>query len=270
MEQISEADKQVAAIILVIGLCFVFIKVAYEYFLGERFTLFNLLHPVKKITGKERQFIANNVRPFHDLHPEQKRVFLKRFAWFKSKKPFVFYGAIANEEEIKAYVSASAVLMTLGMVNFRFEKSISRIIVYPSSYHSKIKNNHHIGEYNPRLKILVFSAEGLQKGFQIPNDGINLGIHEVAHALTFEMLKKSSYEAKRFRMGLKKLNAVYDSPGFKEELEQSNYLRAYAATSFFEFFAILSENFFESPERLKSHFPKSYFYLSRMLNLLNN
>ncbi|GMN10897.1 hypothetical protein MTsPCn9_27910 [Croceitalea sp. MTPC9] len=192
MENLTELEKQIAAIVLVVGLAFVFIKALYERFAHERFTLFNLFHPVKSINAKERHFISSFLVPYQTFTTAEKKRFLKRFAWFKSKKPFVFYGEVANKEEIKAYVSASAILMTLGLKNFRFENSISRIIIYPSQYYSNIGKRHHIGEYNPRMKILVFSAEDLRKGFKIPNDNKNLGLHEVAHALLFENRGKST------------------------------------------------------------------------------
>lgn len=266
MEDLTEAQKQIAAIILVVGLLFVFAKALYEHFAQERFTFFNLFHPIKSINAKERHFISSFLVPFQSFSPAQKKLFLKRFTWFKSKKSFVFYGEIENKEEIKAYVSASAILMTMGLKNFRFENSISRIIIYPSQYYSNIGKQQHIGEYNPRMKILVFSAEDLKHGFKIPNDNKNLGLHEVAHALLFENRRKSTWEARKFKVGLAKLGTVFNSNGFKQKMSSSVYLRDYAQTNFIEFFAVLVESFFESPKDLEKEFPELYFYLKKMLN----
>lgn len=266
MEDLTETQKQVAAIILVFGLFLVFIKAIYEHVTHERFTFFNLFHPIKDISAKERHFIASFLVPFQTFNAVQRRRFLKRFAWFKSKKPFVFYGEIENKEEIKAYVAASAILTTLGLKSFQFQNSISRIIVYPSRYYSNRSKRHHLGEYNPRLKTLVFSAEDLKQGFKIPNDNLNLGIHEVAHALLFEKWQKSSWEAKRFRVGLTKLRTVFNTPDFEQRISSSNCLREYAKKDFMEFFAVLLESFFENPEDLRKEFPELYFYLNKMLN----
>ncbi|NDV43657.1 zinc-dependent peptidase [Flagellimonas sediminis] len=266
MQQISEADKQLAAIILMCGLFFFLAKAIYENVAKERLTLFNLLHPVKKITVKERQFISQFLQPFHILNPEQRRTFLERFAWFKSKKPFIFYGNIENKEEIKAYVTASAVLLTMGMNNYRFEKSIVRVIIYPSKYYSKISRRHHIGEYNPRLRTLVFSAEGLKDGFGIPNDNVNLGIHEVAHALMIETLRKPTFEAKSFQVGLVKIKKLYETDAFSELLSQTTYFREYGKINFVEFFAVITENFVETPQVFKQDFPDLYEIVRRMYN----
>jgi Mlc titration factor MtfA (ptsG expression regulator) len=256
----------VVFISLFVGLILVFLKIVYEYFTQERFTFFNLFHPVQSISAEERHFIASFLVPFQTFNSEQKRRFLKRFAWFNSKKQFVFYGDIQNREEIKAYVSASAILLTLGMRNFRFENSISRIIIYPSNYYSNINKRHHIGEYNPRLKTLVFSAEDLKHGFKIPNDNRNLGLHEVAHALLFEKRKKFTWEARKFKVGLTKLRGIFSSTDFHNRVDNSNALRDYAKTNFMEFFSVLVESFFENPIRLKRDFPELYFYLKRILN----
>ncbi|MEO9511932.1 MAG: zinc-dependent peptidase [Flavobacteriaceae bacterium] len=264
---LSETERQIAALVLAVGLLYVFARVGYVYFFGERFTWYNIFHPVKRITAKERQFINEFLMPFREFNTEQKRTFLKRFAWFKSKKAFVFYGDITNAEEIKAYVSASAILLTMGMRDFRFERSISRIIVYPNTYYSRIGKNHHIGEFNPNLKILVFSAEDLEKGFQIPNDNRNLGIHEVAHSLMFETRNKSTWEARRFKVGLAQIKKMYNRPDFLKNLEKSTYFRSYAKTNFYEFFAVIMENFIESPTEFSRKFPDLYNLLRRMLNL---
>nr|WP_299385797.1 zinc-dependent peptidase [Allomuricauda sp.] len=266
MEQLTETQKQILAVFLAVGLLYVFVKIAYEHFVKERFTVFNVLHPVRRISSTDRIFIASFLLPYENFSVDQRRVFLRRFAWFKSKKPFVFYGDIQNRDHIKSYVAASAILLTMGMGNFRFERSISRIIIYPNKYYSKIARNHHVGEYNPNLKILVFSAEDLEKGFTIPNDNVNLGIHEVAHALMFEAGKSSTWDAKRFRVGLIKLRKMFDEPEFQDRLSHSDYFREYAKTNFVEFFAVMAENYVESPQIFKKTFPGLFDTVRRMLN----
>lgn len=266
MEQLTEAQKQVLAVFLAVGLLYVFARIAYEYFAKERFTWFNVLHPVRQISASERNFISSFLLPYEQFNANQRKTFLKRFAWFKSKKPFVFYGNKEHREQIKSYVAASAILLTMGMRSFRFEKSISRIIIYPNKYYSKISRNHHIGEYNPNLRILVFSAEDLEKGFKIPNDNRNLGIHEVAHALMFEAGKATTWEARRFKVGLIRLRKLFDKPEFQERLLHSDYFRDYGKTNFAEFFAVMIENFVESPQAFRSNFPALYETVQRMLN----
>ncbi|MEX0363182.1 MAG: zinc-dependent peptidase [Allomuricauda sp.] len=264
---LTPTQKEIAALVLAVGLLYVFARVGYQQFFGERFTFYNVFHPVRRITARERNFISSFLLPYRQYNDKERKTFLKRFAWFKSKKPFVFYGDIENKEEIKAYVSASAILLTMGMNDFRFERSISRIIIYPDKYYSRIGKSHHIGEYNPNLRILVFSAEDLAKGFRIPNDNRNLGIHEVAHALMFETRKKASWEARRFKVGLVQIKNIFESREFQDTLSNTDYFRDYGMTNFYEFFAVMAENFVESPKQFKSEFAELYDTVKRMFNM---
>lgn len=265
--QLTENETTIAKLFLALGLLFIIAKGLYEYFFEERFNFYHLFHPVRSITVKERHFINQFIEPYQSFDNDKRRRFLKRFAWFKSKKNFVFYGTIENREEIKAYVASSAILVTMRLNDFRFQKAINRIVVYPSTYYSRIAKRHHIGEYNPSLKTLVFSAEDLKEGFRIPNDAINLGIHEIAHALMVEMHKKATWEARRFNLGLKQIRLRFNSPVFQEELSKSTLFRAYAQTNFIEFFAVLTEVFYEKNSNLKVSHPVLHDSLSSMLNV---
>ncbi len=267
MAGLSEADKDIAALILVVGLLFVLVKVLYERLMHERFTLYNLLHPVAKITAVERHFISGFLEPFNKFDSQQKRLFLKRFAWFKSKKRFVFYGDVPNQEELMAYIAASAVLLTMGMKRYQYYRSVSRIIVYPSKYYSRIHQRHHLGEYNPRLKTLVFSADTLKEGFRIPNDRINLGIHEFSHALCYEMKQNGNWRTKRFLFGLKKLKDFLADTAQVERLSREAFFRNYGYENVYEFFAILTECFVESPKEFQTNYPNLYKTLQIMYNM---
>jgi len=92
MEVFSNAAKILTAIALLlafVALLFAAAKFFYEHLKDERLTFFNLFHPVKPITAKERYFIASFLVPYQNFNAAQKKRFLKRFAWFKSKKDFV-------------------------------------------------------------------------------------------------------------------------------------------------------------------------------------
>ena len=266
MGNLTELQQQIIGTFLVLGLIWAFAKIFYERVTRERFTLSNIVRPVKRITATERHFIAEFLIPYQHFSADQKRAFLKRFAWFKSKKPFVFYGDIKNEEEIKAYTTASAIVLTMGMRNFRYQRSVSRIVVYPSAYYSKIAKEHHVGEYNPRLKTLVFSAERLKDGFKIPNDNLNLGIHELAHALCVETGRKRSWEARRFQYGLRKLAVAIKNATFMERLKMDGFFREYGQKNVFEFFAVVTETFLESPVEFMKNYPELYQTLRIMYN----
>lgn len=221
---------------------------------------------LKPLTAMEKSFLLDYFPIYGKLPNTVKQKCEKRIVWFRSRKKFVFYGEIKKKDELKLLLSASAVLMMLGLKDYQMLRSLLRIIVYPSKYYSKINNRHHLGEYNPGLKSVILSADKIWEGFDIPDDNINLAMHEFAHALSFEMSKKGSWEARRFRVGLKKIKSLFSQEDFIVKLASSQYFREYGMTNLQEFFSVAVENYVETPKLFLNDFPELYGILQGMLN----
>ena len=156
---------------------------------------------------------------------------------------------------------ASQLVMNLPPESLTFWE---RIIVYPDDYESQITHRMHKGEANPGLRTLVFSWRGIMQGLDRPDDGLNLLLHEFAHALWLEhKLRNESYavldehlvnEFERLaHLEMKHLHA-----------NESHFFRKYAFANIEEFFAVAVENFFERPGQFKMQLPHFYDVLSRM------
>ena len=221
---------------------------------------------LKPLTPEEQKLIANNIPIYGRLPKKYKQKCNDRIIWFRSKKKFVFYGEIEKKEGLTLILSASAVLMTLGLRNYKMLRSVLRVVVYPTTYYSNLKRRHHLGEYNPNFKTLVLSADKIWEGFDIPNDNRNLAVHEFAHALSFEMLKKGSWEAKRFRVGIRKIEKLFQREDFRMKLVSTKYFREYGLTNLQEFFSVAVENYFETPSVFHYDFPELFDIIQRMLN----
>lgn len=221
---------------------------------------------LKPLSTSERLLLTENFPIYGKLAQELRAKCEQRIVWFRSRKKFVFYGNVTDKEELRLILSAAAVLMTLGLKDYKMTRSLLRILVYPSQYYSRIKRRHHLGEYSPHFKTVIFSAEKIREGFAIPDDNINLAIHEFAHALSFEMIKKSSWEARKFRVGLKKIKELFLDASFVEQLSSSQYFREYGMTNLQEFFSVTVENFVETPTIFSKDFPQLYDIIQRMLN----
>ncbi|WP_414002829.1 zinc-dependent peptidase [Maribacter sp. 2304DJ31-5] len=260
----TETHKEIAVIILCAGLLLVFLRVALRYFYKGNITLFDIFIKVKPLTNKEKTLLTTFLLPFNNFPPKQKDRFVKRLQWLRSKKRFVCYGELDNKEEIKLFICAAIALLTLGMKKFQLSRSVARIIVYPSKYYSKIKRRHHLGEYNPAYKSLVFSADTLEEGFHIPNDNRNLALHEIAHALCFETKGVNSWEARKFQFGLRKLTEILSSEEFRGQLAEEGYFREYGLENSYEFFAILTESFIESPNEFKGKYEQLFKIVQTM------
>ena len=89
-----------------------------------------------------------------------------------------------------AMIASSAIQLTFGLPKINL-KHFERILIYPDEYYSTINKQYHKGEVNPRLKAIVVSWKAFVAGYADPHDGINLGLHEMAHALKLENIIKN-------------------------------------------------------------------------------
>lgn len=220
---------------------------------------------LKALTVREEGFISYHLPFYRKLSLHQRNKFKKRVIRFKSKKEIVFNGNVEKEGEIVLLLSATAVMLTFGHRDYLMD-SVRRIIVYPSQYYSIFTKKDHYGEYNPRLRTLVFAADQLRAGFKLPNDNINLGAHEFAHALIFNMMERNSIQSSVFKKGLKKIKQLLENPDFVKKMDDRAYFRSYGKTNVHEFFAVAVENYVETPSVFKKEFPALYLDIKRMLN----
>ena len=221
---------------------------------------------LKPLSSVEKSLLVQNFPVYGVLPAKLNEKCNQRIVWFRSRKKFVFYGEVMQKDELKLLLSASLILMTLGLKDYKMMRSLLRIVVYPSKYYSRINRRHHLGEYNPRFKTVIFSADTIWEGFRIADDNVNLAMHEFAHALTFEMTGKSSWEARKFKVGLKKIKALFLQEGYAQRLADSHYFREYGLTNLQEFFSVAVENYAETPEVFYTDFPELYAIIQKMLN----
>jgi len=213
---------------------------------------------IKPLSPSEKKFLAFYFPIYPTLSESLRAKCEKRIIWFRSRKKFVFYGRTPKQTELKLLLSASVALMTLGLDSYRMTRSLLRIVIYPSKYYSRVSRRHHLGEYNPRFKTAIFSADDIWEGFRIADDNKNLAMHEFAHALSFEMVRKNTWEAKKFRVGLKKIKELFLREGYAQKLVDSAYFRAYGMTNLQEFFSVAVENYVETPEVFANELPELY------------
>ncbi len=163
---------------------------------------------------------------------------------------------------MKAIISCAAaqLLLFLPSKGLSFYK---RIIVYPDYYNSRITHRRHKGEVNPGLRTIVFSWRGIAEGLKLESDGINLLLHEFAHALWLEHKLVDHYEI---------LNTEYVAQFEKYAAtemanlaaNEQHFFRRYAFDNMEEFFAVAVENFFERPALFQQAQPELYLILVRL------
>lgn len=218
--------------------------------------------PPRKIKPRYKLYLAE-IPLYRHLNPKGKQRFEKRVQYFINQKQFIprSKGLVIDDRK-KALIAGTAVELTFGFARFNFDH-FQRILIYRDNYYSKISQQYHQGEVNIR-GLIVLSWTNFEKGNADREDGINLGVHEIAHALKLEnkiinrdhsFIQPKDY--KDFQMAYKSFIEGYGNA--------HGFLRDYAKTNIHEFFAVCCENFIERPKEFQSKVPALYRLMVRIL-----
>lgn len=258
----------VIVFLLFLGLIFRGVFKSLEYFFGLIFDrpLFVHFCPFPKKISDEALHFLNTQFPFYNRLSDKKKMYFEhRLAVFLDNYEFVSRGNFVITEEVQVHVGATITMLSFGMRKYLCDV-FDKIIIYPSVYYSNLSKQYHKGEFNPNARAVVFSWEDFQKGFDITNDNLNLGIHEFAHVLHHQGLRSNDISALLFARMYTEINEEVSIPDVREQLIASEYFRIYAFTNQFEFLAVILENFFETPMEFEKQFPNLYNKVSLMLN----
>lgn len=219
----------------------------------------------KKLSIQQLYILSNEFEFYKKLSPRFKLYFEHRVATFIEIYPFYGKENLVVTDQMRVLIASTAVMLTFGMRNFLFTL-IKKVIIYPNVYYSKINDNYHKGEFNPRMKAIVFSWKHFMEGYEISNDNLNLGLHEFSHVLDFQGKLNSDTSATIFAVTHAEIMEQIKRPSNYKRLLESNYFRIYAYTNDFEFIAVILEHFFETPSQFKREFPELYEKVRMMIN----
>lgn len=195
---------------------------------------------------------------------------------FLNEKTFEGCAGLELTDEIRVTIAAQACILLLGVDDLSsFYEGLRSVLVYPESYVAKVKNTHNSffveegfeqrhGEAWSRGHV-VLAWDEVKKGASDIRDGQNLVFHEFAHQLDYdygatdqiESEDQSSYLSWAWVVGNEYNNLL-------EALKrnQQTLIDEYGATNLAEFFAVVTESFFEKPRALQKKHPELYQQLS--------
>ncbi|MBK8884473.1 MAG: zinc-dependent peptidase [Bacteroidales bacterium] len=141
-------------------------------------------------------------------------------------------------------------------------------MIYPDNYYSTITHKYHKGEVN-RRGLIVLSWKSFKKGFSNQTDGLNLGLHEMAHALRLiNIVENEEYDFyDRGIMNEFDAEAKYEINKLIHSPQEKSIFRKYGTTNMDEFFSVAIECFFERPYEFKQYNQKLYILLSKILKV---
>ena len=233
-------------------LLILFFVAAFFYFTRESKSK-RIIRPTQYSDAQTHAALLKYFHYYKDLDTQNRLKFLSRVKTFVQMKEFIPRQTEPNDT-INLLISATAIQLTFGLDDFSLHR-FDKILIYPDTYYSEIRNTHHKGEINVPHRLIVLAAKHFLSGVSDPNDGINLGLHEMAHALnvhTFEtrdrnLIQRFEYWSDEARLEMDKIKK-----------NQQHFLRQYATTNIEEMFAVCTENFFERPEQFATKLPQLY------------
>lgn len=201
---------------------------------------------------------------FQNLSEDNKKIFLRRLNLFIKSHKFVPCEMPEVTTEMKVLISATAIQLTMGMPDFLALK-IKGFKVYPKEYYSRFLESHLKGHFLSS-GVIYLAYNHFTKGLDDQDDGLNLGLHEMAHALHHNYQQLHNYTIP-FESIVQYWFKQASEDGHVEKPGNGNsFFRQYSATNVNEFFAVCVENFFERPEEFNKRLPQVYKHLCFMLN----
>lgn len=204
---------------------------------------------------------------YKKLTPEERKRFAWRVYYFLNTTTIEFRhfspAQLVNYNQVRYLIASVATQMSLFLSEDCFD-AFHKIIIYPDKYYSPITKQYHKGETNPAAGYIILSWTNFKSGFDNSTDGINLLMHEFAHAL---WLENKLYDYEIFDADALRLYEIASKEIMREVTDDENhFLRKYAFTNREEFFAVSVENFFERPDKFKAALPELYSILANLLN----
>lgn len=196
------------------------------------------------------------------LGPERRE--FKRKVWeFIRENEFVGREGVRVRLPLKCIIASHAVQLSFRLSEYAYSY-YERIIIYRDYYKSRLTNRYHKGEVNPGLRLIVFSMKGISESLNRPDDGLNVMLHEFAHALWLEHLlmhkEYNVFDPNLFVSFQDLIRAEMQ----RYTQDETHFFRKYAFQNTAEFFAVAVENFFERPQAFNSALPGLFAALARL------
>jgi len=202
--------------------------------------------------------------------------------------PFVGCGGLGVSDEMRVLIAAQAALLLLER-GFGFS-ALREVLLYPSHFVVDRPEPGAGGVMHESRRVLageswqrgqvVLAWDAVLAGAADPHDGANVVIHEFAHQLDQETgrangapflggggARGAHVRRRRQQRWAQVMNTEYQALQRRLALGESGLIDPYAATDPAEFFAVVSETFFERPDALAQQHPALFEEMQRCYRL---
>ncbi|HZV12599.1 MAG TPA: M90 family metallopeptidase [Candidatus Kapabacteria bacterium] len=222
-----------------------------------------------KLPDNARNLLNANVAFYRELDKNGKAAFEERVRDFLARVTITGVG-VEVEDLDRLLVASGAIIPIFAFPDWRY-RNISEVLLYDGTFNREFKTDSNDRDITGMVgdgamhREMILSKPALRASFQNSSDGQNVAIHEFAHLIDKadgatdgvpEYLLTRPYVLPWIKIMHQTMQEIIES--------EKTDINPYAAASDSEFFAVVSEYFFEKPHELQAHHPELYAMLERM------
>lgn len=219
------------------------------------------------------RYIRRNMAHYAQLSADEQQQLRDLTQVFVEEKTWRGCGGLELIDEIRVTIAAQACLLVLNL-DHELYSNVDSILVYPSTVvPTRVDDPYFalptpaggvmpvLGEAHQRGPVIL-TWDSVKRGGRHPERGHNVVYHEFAHKL--DMLDGAAdgvpplTDDAHYEAWVAVCTEVYQNLHRRLDAGEPCMLDAYAATNVAEFFAVVTENFFDEPLELQEAHPELY------------
>jgi len=215
-----------------------------------------------------RELLTDYVKFYRQLDEEGKEKFEKRVDHFLSAVKITGVNAIAEDID-RLLIAAGAIIPVYNISDWQYI-NLHEVLLYPGAFNADFDQGGSDRDIAGMVgsgalqHVMVITKWQLRQGFINSNDAHNTAIHEFIHLIdkmdgTMDGIPEIILERKYTDQWRNMMNStIIQMRAYGSDIDM------YGATNTTEFFAVISEYFFEQPELLRTNHPELYEMLERI------
>jgi hypothetical protein len=215
-----------------------------------------------------REILNDYVKFYRQLDEDAKEKFEDRAAHFLSAVQVTGVNAVIEDLD-RVLIAAGAIIPVFAFPDWQY-MNLHEVLVYPGTFnedYDQSGSERHIAGMvgsGAMQNVMIISKWQLRQGFIHNESTHNTAIHEFAHLIdkmdgTVDGIPEIILERKFIPAWVNVMNAT-----IQRMKMQALDIDPYGATNQAEFFAVISEYFFERPDLLKANHPQLFEMLERI------
>ncbi len=224
-----------------------------------------------RIPVKLWQLVVDDALSHFNFNKQELHRLRELASLFLQRKSINGADGLEVDEYMRAVIAATACVLILNL-DLDYYDGWVEIIVYPDSFVVVREEQDEIGLIHERRAVLggeawgrgplILSWHDARPGAHIHGKGSNVILHEFAHKL--DMLDGTAdgtpplHKNMSLKQWVESFTAAYNNLHQRIERHTCTCIDPYGAENPAEFFAVVTEEFFELPSRLHKYFPAVY------------